>query len=104
VKQAALVWVGNYRRADAYDRTGKIDAMAPEEGRDNYSRACEAIAKGITYSKNMVMVTETFSQDEMEIAAKYARAAFVAWKGEEEATKREIGSASWMYNVRVMFG
>lgn len=103
MKQMALVGCGNHRRADVYDRTGKIDALTADEGRDGYTRTCEAIARGITYEKNFAKVTERFDGSDVDVAASYARASFVAWRGEEEAVKRGIGSAKWLQSVREMY-
>jgi hypothetical protein len=57
----------------------------------------------MTYRKGNDMITETFSAGELAVAIGYARAAFVAWRGEAVAAKSAVGSDAWLASVRAMY-
>ena len=81
VKQMVLVGVGHTRRTDVYEKAGAIVAMDPIEGRDGLARVTDALVNGM------------FTAEETQIAFKYVRVAFTAWKG---ACPEFIGTDAWL--------
>lgn len=91
IKQMALVGVGHTRRTDVYEKTGTVVAMDSIEGRDSLARLTDALVNGVSlgYGKGQAC----FTTEETQIAFKYVRTSFMAWKG---VCPDFIGTDAWL--------
>lgn len=94
-KQVALVGAW-FARFEVYERTGVVQEQEPSVARTTYATALDALGLGIDGKDSKLAQCHKFTAEQILAALPYVRAAYVAWKGEEEAVRRGVGTAAWL--------
>jgi len=97
-KQVALVgaWLARF---EVYDRTGVVQAQDSDTARSTYATAIDALGLGIDGKDSKLAQCHKFTAEQTIAALPYVRAAYVAWKSEEEANRRGIGTIAWLEQI-----
>lgn len=98
-KQVALIGA-RAARFEAYERTGVVQTQDAETSRNTYAAALDALGLGVDGKDSKLAQCHKFTTEQTIAALPYVRAAFAAWKGEEEATRRGIGTVEWFERLQ----
>jgi hypothetical protein len=97
-KQVALVgaWLARY---EVYNRTGVVLVQEPEDARKAYATALEALGIGVDGKDSQLAQCHKFTDEQKIATLPYLRASYVAWRGEDDANRRGIGTVAWFQKI-----